>query len=88
LINLPPLSRRQTRYYSKKFILFQAVIKKLDVSSSDLAEKIKESGIPADVCASDKEIVDCIKELSKSKSVILTIGIPPVYQILEQLLKG
>lgn len=60
---------------------------KLAVSSSDLAEKILERGVNAKADDNDKDIVNKIIEISKSESVILTMGIPPAYQILEKLLK-
>lgn len=60
---------------------------KLDVSSEDLVENINQKKIVARVIETDEEIVKYLKTILNSESVLLTIGIPPVYKIGEALLK-
>ncbi|MFA6963476.1 MAG: UDP-N-acetylmuramate--L-alanine ligase [Patescibacteria group bacterium] len=60
----------------------------LPVSSQDLVKKINDRGDRAKFIETDQEIAEFLtKELDKD-SVLLTIGIPPVYKISEILLGG
>lgn len=56
----------------------------LPVSSEDLARKI---GKKAHVMNTDEEIIHYLKSQLDENSVILTIGIPPVYKIAEALVR-
>lgn len=60
---------------------------KLDVSSEILAEKISGKGKEVQVMETDEEIIEYLKKNLDSNKVVLTIGIPPVYKILEGLMK-
>jgi len=58
---------------------------KLDVSSKDLADLISRSGREVKIIDSDEEIVELLKKELDKNTVLLTIGIPPVYKIAEAL---
>lgn len=60
---------------------------KLPVSSADLADLLVKAGKKAIVFETDEEIVEYLKNELNEKTVLLTIGIPPVYKISEELLK-
>lgn len=60
---------------------------KLDVSSQDLAELISKKGKEVKIIENDDEIVELLQRELDDNSVLLTIGIPPVYKIAEQLIK-
>jgi len=55
---------------------------KLDISSENITTLIGEK---AQVIETDAEIVDYLKNNLDEESVLLTIGIPPVYKIAEEL---
>lgn len=57
----------------------------LDVDSRDIADLINAKGQRARVLGSDKEIINYLKTVLDENSVLLTIGIPPVYKIAEAL---
>lgn len=57
----------------------------LDVSSEDLAKDLRQKNVNTKVFESDTEIVKYLKEISNSDNIFLTIGIPPIYKVAEQL---
>ena len=59
---------------------------KLPVSSGDLVKLLTEKGIKASCVETDQEIVEILKKELNNQSVLLTIGIPPVYKISDILL--
>ena len=59
---------------------------KLDVSSEDIADLIAKTGKKVIIVEKDKEIVEMLRQELDKNSVLLTIGIPPVYKIAEALL--
>ena len=61
---------------------------KLDVDSETLVSLIKERGKNAVLFDNDKEIIAHLKETLDKNSVLLTIGIPPVYKIADALVRG
>lgn len=58
----------------------------MDISSVQLAEEITKNGVSASAFKEDEEIIQEILELSKEKCVMLTIGIPPIYQLWQKVL--
>jgi len=58
---------------------------KLDISSKNLAELISKNK-PVKVYEKDEEIVQYLKNSLNDKSVLLTIGIPPIYKVADKLL--
>lgn len=60
---------------------------KLDVSSDDLADLISKDGKKVKIFEQDDEIVNFLRKELNKDSVLLTIGIPPVYRIAEELTK-
>jgi len=60
---------------------------KLPVSSSDFVDKINRLSKKALYMESDEEIVEYLRKNLDDDSVLLTIGIPPVYEIINTLLK-
>jgi UDP-N-acetylmuramate--alanine ligase len=60
----------------------------LDINSTILVSKINKIKNNAIYIETDEEIIKYLKLNLNDKSVLLTIGIPPVYQIAEKLLKG
>lgn len=58
----------------------------LDVNSTMLAKMISEGGIDAASFAENEDIHDQIAELSKQDCVMLTIGIPPIYKLWEEMI--
>ncbi len=60
----------------------------LPVSSQDLVEKINENDGNAKFIETDQEIAEFLKKELNKDSVLLTIGIPPVYKISQILLGG
>ncbi len=60
---------------------------KLEVESQDLVQEINSHKSNAKYMETDEEIVSYLKETLDRDSVLLTIGIPPVYKIIELLLK-
>lgn len=59
----------------------------LDISSQKLVEKINASSHNAVYHETDAEIIDYLKKNLNKDTVLLTIGIPPVYKIITQILK-
>ncbi|MDO8443978.1 MAG: cyanophycin synthetase [bacterium] len=59
---------------------------KLDISSEDLVSLINRSKNIAKFVETDEEIVSYLKKELNQTTVLLTIGIPPVYKIADQLL--
>jgi len=57
---------------------------KLEVESEDICAEIDKETVDAEVLTNDKEILEKLRTLSKDW-VILTLGIPPVYKIAEEL---
>lgn len=60
---------------------------KLDVSSKDIVDLINVKKNIAKFYETDSEIVKYLSETLDGNSVLLTIGIPPVYTIEDELLK-
>jgi UDP-N-acetylmuramate--alanine ligase len=60
----------------------------LDVDSTMLVERMNKVKNNAIFIETDEEIVEYLSKRLDQNSVLLTIGIPPVYQISEKLLKG
>lgn len=60
----------------------------LPVSSDNLAELLNQNKNLAKVMESDDKIIQYLKENLDSDSVLLTIGIPPVYKIANRLLEN
>lgn len=58
----------------------------LEIDSKDLVQKISEQGCQARYFETDNEIIDFLRKELNSNSVLLTIGIPPVYKISKRLL--
>lgn len=58
----------------------------LDVSSDDLAELISKSGIAAISFKENQDIRAEIEKLSQEKCILLTIGIPPIYKLWDEIL--
>jgi len=59
----------------------------LDVSSEDLVAKINQKQNIAKVMETDEEIVKYLEKELDQNTVLLTIGIPPVYKIADKLLE-
>lgn len=59
---------------------------RLAVSSQDLADRINHISDKAMVFTDDDEILSRIDKISREECVILTIGIPPIYRLLEKLI--
>jgi len=59
----------------------------LDVKSEDIANIIKKDGVKTFVMDTDQEIVDYLRAHLNKENVLLTIGIPPVYKIADELTK-
>lgn len=61
---------------------------KLDVSSADIMDLIKKHDTekPVYLMEGDEEIVDHLKSVLDENSVLLTIGIPPVYRVSDLIL--
>lgn len=59
----------------------------LDVKSEDIAKLVIKNGTKAQVIKTDDEIVEYLKKELDNDSVLLTIGIPPVYKIGQTLVK-
>jgi UDP-N-acetylmuramate--alanine ligase len=57
----------------------------LKVSSSDLVDLINQKKKIAQVLDSDEKITTYLKTILDKDSVLLTIGIPPVYKIADKL---
>lgn len=60
---------------------------KLDITSNELVKELKKIGREGLVIAKDSNIVEYIKDINDNDSIILTIGIPPIYKVAELLLK-
>lgn len=60
---------------------------RLDVSSEKIAELINSSSQVATVISDDEEICQLLAKQADDDSIILTIGIPPVYKIADKILK-
>lgn len=62
---------------------------KLDVSSGDIIEKMhkKDPSKKIALMETDQEVADYLKTILDSDSVLLTIGIPPIYKVSDILLK-
>jgi len=58
----------------------------LPISSHDLVEKIRKFQNNVEYLETDEEIVEYLKKDLSKDSVLLTIGIPPVYKISDKLL--
>jgi UDP-N-acetylmuramate--alanine ligase len=58
----------------------------LPVSSKDLVDKINHVSKKAKVFSEDDDILSEIKDISREDCIILTIGIPPIYKLLEKLI--
>lgn len=59
--------------------------KKLDIASENLAAEINKKGVEAKVFENDSDLVEYLRKISFDDLVILTIGIPPIYKVAEQL---
>lgn len=60
---------------------------KLDISSSDLVGLLKKKGKNALYLENDNQIIEYLLKKLTNQSVLLTIGIPPVYKIIDKLLE-
>ncbi|MCL5410881.1 MAG: UDP-N-acetylmuramate--L-alanine ligase [Patescibacteria group bacterium] len=60
---------------------------KLDVDSKDIVDLINAKNNIAKFYETDAQIVEYLSGILDDKSVLLTIGIPPVYRIEDELLK-
>jgi UDP-N-acetylmuramate--alanine ligase len=60
----------------------------LPVTSEDLVDEINNVKKNAQYFGTDEEIVEYLKNNLNENSVLLTIGIPPVYQIILKLLEA
>lgn len=58
----------------------------LNVKSEDLVEKINRLGVRASYGESVERAAEIIKDELNRDSVLLTIGIPPVYKVIEKIL--
>lgn len=58
---------------------------KLDISSENMVEKINQNKNIAKVIKTDQEIADYLKTKLNTNTVLLTIGIPPVYKVIDLL---
>lgn len=58
----------------------------LNVKSEDLVAKIEESGVQAQSCETLDQAAQILTGKLDEKSVLLTIGIPPVYQVIDKIL--
>lgn len=56
------------------------------VSSQDIVSEIKKNGTKAMFFETDEEIIKYLKQNLDINTVLLTIGIPPVYQIIDKIL--
>lgn len=61
---------------------------KLDIESEDLAALIRKENKEVKIYKDDQTIVEYLMKKLNGNSVLLTIGIPPVYKIIEKLLEG
>lgn len=61
---------------------------KLDIESEDLAALIQKENKEVKIYKDDQAIVEYLMKKLDGNSVLLTIGIPPVYKIIEKLLEG
>lgn len=59
----------------------------LNVSSEDLVGEINEYSHNAQFFETDEEIIQYLRKTLNDQSVLLTIGIPPVYTIIKEILK-
>jgi UDP-N-acetylmuramate--alanine ligase len=59
----------------------------LNVSSDDLAKKVISLGTKVMVMQTDEEIANYLVHELDDKTVLLTIGIPPVYKVIEKILE-
>jgi len=61
---------------------------KNDIESENLCELINKDKEKAVVMSDDKEIAEYLKTKLNDQSVLLTIGIPPVYKVIERILNN
>lgn len=73
------------KVYIKEIFFVEGRDHKLPISSKDLVEKINLKDKKAVAFTNDEDIIQDVMELSKDDCVILTLGIPPIYKILEKL---
>lgn len=59
----------------------------LNVSSSDIADIINKDSDKSSVMETNAQIIKYIKNNTDKDNILLTIGIPPVYKIIEELVK-
>lgn len=78
--------QKADKVYIKKIYFVPGRDEMLDVSSGQLARQITDQGIPAIAFDENEEIIPQIIETSKNKSVLLTIGIPPIYELWQEIL--
>jgi len=57
----------------------------LDISSEFLVDKLIGRGVLAKVVDDNKDIVEDLKSRVDGNNIILTIGIPPIYEVAKQL---
>ncbi|MEI6498371.1 MAG: UDP-N-acetylmuramate--L-alanine ligase [bacterium] len=60
----------------------------LPVSSQNLVAEINKTKNNAKFMESDEEITEYLRDNLDNNTVLLTIGIPPVYQIIQKILEG
>jgi len=58
----------------------------LDVSSADMAKAVTEREVSAGSFSDNSDIIPWIKEMSREKCVFLTIGIPPIYKLWQEII--
>ncbi len=72
--------------YIKEIYFVPGRDEKLDISSLDIVNKINNKKTRAKYFENDTEIIKELKNYSKENTVLLTLGIPPIYKILEILI--
>ncbi len=75
------------KVYIKDIYFVPGRDKKLNISSDQLAEKIKKFGIWSKSFSDNADIVKELLSETKKHSLLLTIGIPPIYEIMQELKK-
>lgn len=61
---------------------------KLDISSDWIVSELNKIGTKSQVIKNDEEIVKYLKKISSNNMVILTMGIPPIYRVAEDLIEA
>lgn len=75
------------KVYVKDIYFVPGRDEKLNVSSALLSEKIKKNGIWSKQFANNTDIIKELLSETKKNALLLTIGIPPIYEVLHDLKK-